>query len=138
MARSHLAPTRLASRTVSAFWLDASLLVLLLLIQSPRLTGVLAHETLGLAIVVPLVLHLLLSWHWIIAKGKRLGAGASWRSRFNYALNAALFVPAVVTIISGVLDSVDRPASPSRPPAPVRRRGRTPAAERHARRPGER
>jgi len=105
MTRPDISAPTSASRTLFALWLDALLLLLFLLIQSPRITGVFAHEALGLAIAVPLVLHLLLSWHWIVAKGKRLGAGASWRTRFNYAVNVTLFLAMVIAIVSGVLVS---------------------------------
>ena len=84
------------------FWLDVLLLALFLLIQSPRVTGVFAHEAMGIAIAVPLVLHLLLSWQWIVTKWRRLRSGASLRSWFNFAVNAALFVAMVLVIASGV------------------------------------
>jgi hypothetical protein len=91
-------------RTAFALGLDVLLLTLFLLIQSPRITGVFAHEVIGLAIAAPLVIHLLLSWHWIIAKGKRMRAG-SLRARFNYSVNVALFIAMVVAIVTGTVVS---------------------------------
>ena len=100
-----------SDRTALAFWLDALLLALFLLIQSPRITGVAAHEWIGLAIAVPLLVHVLLSWHWIVSKPARLIARGSWRGRFNYLVNASLFVAMVIAIASGAI--VSRVAFPS-------------------------
>src|SRR6516164_3536467 len=86
-------------RTALAFWLDTLLLALFLLIQSPRITGVAAHEWIGIAIAVPLLVHVLLSWHWIVSKPARLLANGSWRSRINYLINVTLFVAMVIAIV---------------------------------------
>jgi hypothetical protein len=93
------------SRAVFSLWLDAGLLALWLLIQSPRATGVFLHEVLGLALAAPLILHLLLSWHWILVQGRGLLTTASWRTRFNYAVNVALFAVMAGAIISGLVVS---------------------------------
>jgi hypothetical protein len=93
------------SRTTVALWLDAMLLLLFLLIQSPRITGVASHEALGLAIAVPLVIHLLLSWHWIVSRAQRLFANGSARTRVNYLINVVLFVAMVIAIVSGAVVS---------------------------------
>ncbi len=93
------------SRTAFALWLDVLLLLLFLLIQSPRITGVAAHEIIGIAIAVPLLLHMLLSWHWIISKAKRLFANGSLRTRINYAINVGLFLAMVLVIVSGIMVS---------------------------------
>src|SRR5215472_12778862 len=87
-------------RTALAFWLDALLLALFLLIQSPRITGVAAHEWIGIAIALPLLVHVLLSWHWIVSKPARLVARGTWRQRLNYLINLTLFIAMVIAIIS--------------------------------------
>lgn len=93
------------SRTAFALWLDVLLLLLFLLIQSPRITGVAAHEIIGIAIAVPLLVHMLLSWHWIISKARRLFANGSVRTRINYAINVGLFLAMVLVIVSGIMVS---------------------------------
>ena len=93
------------NRTAFALWLDVLLLLLFLLIQSPRITGVAAHEWLGIAIAVPLLLHTLLNWHWIISKAPRLFLNGSLRTRINYAINLVLFIVMVVVIVSGMVVS---------------------------------
>ena len=90
-----------SSRTVLALWLDGVLLLLLLLLESPRVTGVVWHEALGLVIVVPIVWHLVLSWHWIVSRASRVFVNGTTRNRINYLINALLFVAMVVVIASG-------------------------------------
>lgn len=86
------------------FILDSLLLVLLLLLLTPRLTEIALHEWLGLVLVPPFFLHLLLSWPWI--KTTTLGLGhASMRTRINYAINLSFFVLVVIATLSGLFIS---------------------------------
>jgi cytochrome b len=84
---------------------DAALLAAFLLLLAPRLTTLPPHEWLGLAVGVPLLVHLLLSWSWISASTRRLRATRSNRARVNYGINATLFVLTVVMIASGAIIS---------------------------------
>ena len=90
-----------AGRTEFALWLDVLLLLLLLLIESPRITGVAAHEWIGFAVAIPLIVHMLLSWHWIASKAKWMWTRGDPRTRFNYFVNVVLFGSMVVAIVSG-------------------------------------
>lgn len=94
-----------ASRIAFTLWLDVLLLVLFLLSEAPRITGVAAHEVIGIAIAIPIVLHVLLSWHWIATKTRRVFAGGSWRTRINYLINAGTFIVMVIVIATGVVVS---------------------------------
>ena len=92
-------------RSYIAYAVDMFLLVALWLLFSPRLTGLAIHEWLGLALGLPLLLHLLLSWSWIANATVGLFAKATPRRTINYALNALLFVLIVLEIVSGVMIS---------------------------------
>jgi hypothetical protein len=97
--------------TYLAYTLDFALLVLLLLLFSPRLTGLPMHEWLGLALGLPLLLHLLLSWRWIATATTGVLRRSSLRSRINYLLNALLFILVVIEIVSGgMISAVAVPA----------------------------
>ena len=74
------------------FALDALLLVLGLLLMSPHLTGLAWHEWIGVAFLLPLLVHLLLSWRWIVTALRHAFVPARWRDAVNLALNAVLFV----------------------------------------------
>ncbi len=97
--------TLLPSLRTFTICLDSLLLLLFISLLSPRMTGLPIHEILGLALFVPIVLHLLLAWPWIRQTSKRIFLNASKRARFNYFLNAGLFVLMVIEIVSGMVIS---------------------------------
>lgn len=89
-----------------ALYLDAMLLVLCLVLLAPRFSGLRWHEWLGVAIVPPLMLHLLLSWSWITVALRRIfSTEGSIRSRINLLLNGALFVAFIVELVTGLVIS---------------------------------
>jgi len=85
-----------------AAYIDIALLATLLLLFSPRLTGLSLHEWLGITLGLPLLVHLVLSWLWISAGTDRFFRKASARARTNYVLNWILFILVVIEVISGV------------------------------------
>src|SRR5689334_13917119 len=83
--------------------LDSLLLVLSLLLLAPRFTGLTWHEWLGAALIPPIVLHLFLSWTWIVNAFRRaFSREGTRRARVNLILNAALFVAFILELISGI------------------------------------
>jgi cytochrome b len=84
--------TRARTRSIAQLYVDVILLVALLLLFSPRLTGLPVHEWLGMALAGVVALHLLLSWSWISASTRRFAIRTDWRARVNYLLNWLLFV----------------------------------------------
>jgi hypothetical protein len=87
------------------FWLDLLLFVLVIVLLAPRLTGLPAHEWLGLCLAALLILHLLFSWRWISTATRRLGRPMPARFRINYLINVTLFVLVMLVIVSGVVIS---------------------------------
>ena len=92
-------------RAYLTYALDLALFVALLLLFSPRLTGLPIHEWLGLALGVPLLCHLLLSWQWIAKATTSALNGGTLRTRINSILNAILFTLIVLEIVSGTMIS---------------------------------
>ena len=88
------------------FAIDVVLFVLILLLLSPRLTGLPVHEWLGLALGIPVLVHLLLSWSWISRATLSVPVRAGWRHRINYVLNWLLFALIILEITSGIVISV--------------------------------
>jgi hypothetical protein len=62
------------------------------------------HEWLGLALVVMIFAHLLLSWSWIASQTRGLFRQPG-RARINYVLNLSLFAAMTALIFSGILIS---------------------------------
>jgi len=91
-----------AIRSNFVLYLDVALLLLFILLLSPNLTGLAIHEWLGLAFVVPLLVHLLFARAWITTTVRNFLTTRRWRTRVNFVLNASLFVLMVVEIFSGL------------------------------------
>ena len=89
-------------RNAVAIYIDIALLVALVLLLSPRLTGLPVHEWLGIALGLPLLVHLVLSWVWIRSGSARFVTGPNTRARINYVLNWILFILVVIEVTSGV------------------------------------
>lgn len=96
---------------VVAISIDVTLLVALLLLFAPRLTGLPVHEWLGILLGLPLLVHLLWSWSWIRDGTGRLFTRTDARGRANYLLNWILFVLVVIEVTSGI--AISHAALPS-------------------------
>src|SRR5579863_1633074 len=92
-------------RSTLALYLDSFLLVVVLLLLSPKLTGLPAHEVLGVLLVLPILLHLLIARAWIALSIRRLWSNASRRGRVNFCLNVVLFILIVIEVFSGLMIS---------------------------------
>jgi uncharacterized protein DUF4405 len=90
------------ARGTLAIYVDVLLLATLLLLWSPRLTGLPLHEWLGLSLGATLIVHLLLSWSWISSGTRRFVVGRNRRAQINYILNWVLFVLIVIEVTSGI------------------------------------
>ncbi|MGH7618776.1 MAG: DUF4405 domain-containing protein [Gemmatimonadaceae bacterium] len=88
-----------------AFCLDAVLFVFFVLLRTPKLTGLPWHEWLGVAFVVPMLVHLLQSWRWIVTALRRAFSPARRRDAVNLLLNVSLFITTVGVVVSGLLIS---------------------------------
>lgn len=64
------------------------------------------HEWLGLALGVPVLVHLLLSWPWIARATVVVPVRGGWHHRVNYILNWLFFFSLVLEILSGIMISV--------------------------------
>lgn len=80
---------------------DIILLFAILLLLSPRLTGLPLHEILGLVVFMPVMVHILNSWQWVRRTSKKIFITATTRTRVNYLINTILFALMVVVIVSG-------------------------------------
>lgn len=68
----------------------------------PALTGVPVHEWLGLALLVPVLIHCVLHADWVAATLMQLGRGAGPAHVGRLALDAALLVAFMVVLVSGL------------------------------------
>ncbi len=95
----------LTNTTKIKLLLDGAITLAVLACLSPSLTGQAVHEWLGVAVAVPIVVHLLLNWKCIVATTRRFFGALPAQVRINYVLNAALFITMTATIFSGMMMS---------------------------------
>lgn len=86
-------------------FLDTALLVIFILLLSPRMTGLALHEVLGFIFFIPILVHLLLAWPWIQAATKKFFKNVNRRTRFNFFLNTVLFILVITELVSGFIIS---------------------------------
>jgi hypothetical protein len=85
--------------------LDTSLLVIFILLLSPRMTGLALHEILGFTFFIPIIIHLLIAWPWIQNTTRKFFKTASKRTRLNFLLNTILFILVITELVSGSIIS---------------------------------
>lgn len=88
-----------------AILVDVLLLAMLLLLFSPRATGLPLHEWIGLTLFGIIVIHLVLSWAWIATNMRRFLTHGNRRTRINLGLNWLLFILILMELVSGVMIS---------------------------------
>jgi hypothetical protein len=86
-------------------FLDATLLIILILLLSPRMTGLALHEILGFIFFIPIIIHLLIAWPWIQNASRKFFKTANRRTRFNFFLNSILFILLIAELVSGFIIS---------------------------------
>ena len=72
------------SRTKMKILIDLLIFAGFLVAWDPRSTGIAIHEWLTIGGIAALVIHLLLSWSWIVEIGARFFGVLPPRTRFNY------------------------------------------------------
>lgn len=94
--------TRVSRRLIKRLSLDALMLALILVEFAYPLTGNLAHELIGIGMLVLFLVHGGLNWPWFrtLRKGRYNGL-----RRVSVSVNALLLAAALMLILSGLLNS---------------------------------
>jgi hypothetical protein len=85
--------------------IDITIFIAFLIAMNPRSSGIAVHEWLAVSALAAIVIHLLLSWDWIIRITKRFTSKMNGQTRINYILNWALFIDVTVVMLSGSMIS---------------------------------
>lgn len=83
--------------------LDIAMLVAVVVLMNPLLTGVDVHIWLGAALLLPALLHTALNWDWAMRTIDRLFERMRAASRLKALLGALLFISFVTVMLSGVM-----------------------------------
>ncbi|GAB4580718.1 MAG: DUF4405 domain-containing protein [Anaerolineales bacterium] len=95
-------PRKKISPTLWKLSVDITLFSSFILAYNLRFTGLAIHEWLALAMAGVVIVHLLLSWNWIVATTKRIIAKMNNTTRINYLLNWLLFIDFTIITITGI------------------------------------
>lgn len=85
--------------------MDSILLIGFILVCIPKVTGTWAHEWLSLLFIVPLIIHLLLHWDWMMALPKNFVHRQSNKDRFNAIWDTLFYLVMLMATLSGFLVS---------------------------------
>lgn len=97
--------TAVSSRTKTKLFIDIVIFAGFLVAWDPNSTGIAVHEWLTIGGIAALVVHLLLSWSWIVEIGVRFFGVLPPRTRFSYILNLLLFVDMTLIMFTGIMIS---------------------------------
>src|SRR5436190_19839528 len=97
--------TKTKNQTKLKLTIDIAIFIAFLIAMDPRSSGIAVHEWLAVSALAATVVHLLLSWEWIIQITKRFTNKMNNQTRINYILNWALFVDVALVMLSGLMIS---------------------------------
>jgi len=86
-------------------WLDIGMFAALLAAYNPVWTGLPVHEWLSIAVIVPLLFHLIINWEWTLRITSTFLDRLFHASRLNLVVDALLFVSSVAVMLSGLMVS---------------------------------
>ncbi len=102
---STVPPERKISSTQIRVWVNLVFFIVMVIVLAPQATGIPIHEWASFLIIIPLFIHLIMDWKWIVNVTKRLFKKVPAETRFNYILDWLLFFLFVVATFTGVLIS---------------------------------
>ena len=82
--------------------IDVAIFIAFLIAMDPHSSGIAVHEWLAVSALAAIVVHLLLSWDWIVQITKRFTSKMNGQTRINYILNWAMFVDVTLVMLSGL------------------------------------
>jgi len=94
-------PTKKRNPNQTKFIIDIVAFVLLAIVCAPQVTGIAWHEWLSITFVIPIVIHLLLNWKWIVNVLQRFFKKLPGQTRFNQIWDVFLFILMVEVTVTG-------------------------------------
>ena len=84
---------------------DIALLASFVLVNIPQATGIPFHEWISLLFIVPMVLHILLDWKWVVSVTKRMFGRLPGEVRFNHIFDLLIFIMMTLALTTGFIIS---------------------------------
>lgn len=76
-----------------------------MLANGPQATGIPIHEWISILFIVPIMLHLLLDWKWVVSVTKRMFKRMPGKVRFNQIWDLLIFIMMVFVLFNGLIIS---------------------------------
>jgi len=93
------------NQTKTKLVIDIAIFSAFLIAMDPRSSGIAVHEWLAVSALAAIVVHLLLSWDWIVQTSRRFIGAMNAQARINYILNWMLFFDMTILMLSGLVIS---------------------------------
>ena len=97
--------TKTKNQTKTKLVFDILIFLGFLIAMEPHSSGITVHEWLATSLLAALVVHLLLSWDWIVQITRRFLGKVNSQKRLNYILNWLLFIDGTLIMLSGFMIS---------------------------------
>ena len=85
--------------------LDLAMFGVLLVAYNPAWSGLAVHEWLSVAVIVPLLLHLVVNWEKVLRVVSTFAERLLHASRLDLVVDTVLFVATVIVMVSGLMIS---------------------------------
>lgn len=84
---------------------DIILFVSFVLVNIPQATGIPFHEWVSFLFIIPLLVHILLDWKWVVNVTLRIFKKLPGEVRFNHIWDLLIFIVMVFALFTGVVIS---------------------------------
>lgn len=86
-------------------YVDIFLLLSFILVNIPQATGIPFHEWASVLFILPLLIHILLDWKWIVNVTKRMFGRLPGEVRFNQIFDLIIFIMMTLALMTGFVIS---------------------------------
>lgn len=97
--------TKKMSSNQLKLYVDIFLFISFVLVNIPQATGIPFHEWISVLFIVPLMIHILLDWNWIVSVTKRMFGRLPGEVRFNHIFDLIIFIMMTLALMTGFVIS---------------------------------
>lgn len=95
---------KMSSRQIKLY-VDILLFIGFVLVNIPQATGIPIHEWASFLFIIPLMVHILLDWKWVVSVTKRMFGKLPGEVRFNHIWDLLIFIMMVLALFTGTIIS---------------------------------
>lgn len=103
-ATATASPKRMSTNQIKLYS-DIVLFIAFVIVNIPQATGIPIHEWISVIFIVPLVIHILLDWKWVVSVTKRMFGKLPGEVRFNHIFDLIIFSMMTLALMTGFVIS---------------------------------